>query len=344
MTDPPSLVLDRPGVAAFGEGAVVNDPLTDALDTLRITTTLYAVAQLQGPWGVGFPATAGAYFHVVEGQPCWLTLDDAGQVHRLVAGDVVLLPHGTGHRLTAAPDGAVGTVFDPRTWTPRRLVRMPRPDDAGDSPHDSGTELVCGAVRIRRPASHPLLGVLPAVVAVRHGSPGAEELHLTAKILAAETRHSRAGIDTVLARLGDVLLVQLLRIWAAQHDPAETGWLAALADPGVGRAITELHRDPAAAWTVDSLASVAGMSRSGFAQRFTVLVGQPPLTYLAAWRMTRAATLLADPRTTVREVGRGVGFTSEAAFSRAFTRHHGMPPSRYRRVDAAAGTQGSEEL
>ena len=308
----------------------MSDPLTDALDALRISTTLYAIAQLDGPWGVGFPATMGAYFHVVQGAACWLTVDAPEQVHRLGPGDVVLLPHGSGHRLTAAPATSVRTVFDPATWMPHRLVPRP-PGHPAASAAPRGTELVCGAVRIRQPSTHPLLTRLPTVVTVRAGSPGADELRLTVAILGGETALSRAGVDTVLARLGDVLLVQLLRIWAEQHPAEERGWLAALADPAIGAALSALHAEPGASWTVERLAATAGLSRSRFAQRFTDLVGQPPLTYLAGWRMTKAAVLLLDRDTTVHAVGREVGFRSEPAFSRAFTRHHGTSPGRYRR-------------
>ena len=312
------------------------DPLTDALEALRISTTLYAVARLDGAWGVGFPASSGAYFHLVQGEPCWLTVEEPYEVHHLAAGDAVLLPHGSPHRLTASAGGAVRTVFDPATWTTRPLIAPRQPPDADSpgAPVPAGTELVCGAVRIRQPSSHPILRLLPPAVAVRRGSAGAEELHLTGSILAAETRHARPGVDTVLARLGDVLLVQLLRIWAAQQPSGEQGWLPALADPAVAAAVTALHADPAAPWTVESLAAVAGMSRSRFAELFSARVGQPPLTYVASWRMARAATLLTEPRATVRDVGRRVGFSSEPAFSRAFTRHHGLSPSRYRHRQA----------
>jgi AraC-like DNA-binding protein len=329
MTGSPVSLLRRPTIAT------TLDPLTEALDALRIDTTMYAMAELAAPWGVGFPASAGAYFHVVKGEPCWLTLDGPAAVHRLGDGDVVLLPHGSGHRLTATADGSIGTVFDPVTWTPRRLV--PRPGPVGGPT----TELVCGAALVRRPASHPLLAVLPGVVLARAGSVGTGELLATVSVLHAETRQGRPGVDIILARLGDVLMVQVLRIWAAQQPPAETGWLAALSDPAIGAAVTALHADPAAPWTVARLATVAGLSRSRFAERFAQLVGRPPLTYLADWRLTRAAELLTESNSTVREVGRLVGFTSEPAFSRAFSRHFGVPPSRYRRAGARSSSSRS---
>jgi AraC-like DNA-binding protein len=300
------------------------DPLTDALGVLRISTTLYAMAQLSGDWGVGFPKSTGAYFHVVEGTACRLRTDGTDQDLELSAGDVVLLPHGTPHRLTNRPGGRVRTVFDPVTWTP--CVLLPPAGDAVTA----GTGLVCGEIRISRPGLHPLLSTLPDVVVVAADSPGSEELLLTCRLLAAEFRSGRPGTDTVLARLGDVLVVQVLRIWAARPRSGSS-WLAALEAPGIGDAVRALHAAPAAPWTLADLARTAAMSRSRFAERFTGLVGVPPLTYLARWRMTMAAQLLAEPDATVRDVARRVGFTSEPAFSRAFTRHHGTSPSRYRR-------------
>jgi hypothetical protein len=320
----------------------VSDPLSDALDALRISTTLFAVRELTGPWGVGFPDAPGAYFHVVRGGPCWLALDETDETHSVGSGDVVLLPRGSAHRLTQLRGGRVRTVFDAETWTPRRLVPAPRPGDRAAARADASdggctTELVCGAVRIRNPASHPVLALLPPVVTVRDGTPGADELRLTVTVIGRETARSRPGVDGVVARLGDVLLAQTLRIWAEQHAGDEPGWLAALTDRDVGAVIAGDARRSRR--VVDGRAARRHGGHVPLALRRAVhQAGRPAAAGLPdAWRMTKAAMLLQEPQATVQAVGRQVGFRSEPAFNRAFTRHHGVPPGRYRRLALAPG-------
>jgi AraC-like DNA-binding protein len=138
-----------------------------------------------------------------------------------------------------------------------------------------------------------------------------------------------------MTRLADVLLIQTIRSWI-EHDPAaQTGWLGALRDPQVGGAITLMQREPARTWTVESLANEVAMSRSAFAARFAELVGEPPMQYLAHWRMQVALTLLTDDRVAVGEIGRRLGYESEAAFSRAFKRFAGVTPGAARRPTGA---------
>ncbi|BEP14091.1 AraC family transcriptional regulator [Acidothermaceae bacterium B102] len=298
------------------------DVLTQVLDTLRITTTMFGMADLPDPWGVAFPETAGAYFHVLDGTSGWLQLADGPSV-RVAAGDIVLLPHGAAHRLTGAGQDEVLTVFDPAVWAPNELVRPTA------STGSSGVSLVCGVVDLPPGPAHPLLLLLPAVVHVGHDEPAADDLQLTLSLLRSETRGHGPGTQTLLARLGDVLLIQLVRSWVDRAGLAKAGWLGALGDPQIGAALTAMHDNPAAPWTLDSLAAVATLSRSRFAERFTLLVGQAPGQYLTRWRLSVAAGMLREG-CAIREAGRAVGYSSEAAFSRAFSRQHGLPPSQVR--------------
>jgi len=171
---------------------------------------------------------------------------------------------------------------------------------------------------------------MPDVFTVPDGDPGGAELELSLRLLRLETQRARAGTQTMLARLGDVLLVQMIRRWLEQQGEHRTGWLGALRDPQVGPVVVAMHADPAAAWTLDSLAALAHLSRSRFAERFAAQVGQAPLAYLTGVRLERSTALLNEGRS-VREVGRAVGYQSKAAFSRAFTRRYGVPPSRFGR-------------
>jgi len=299
------------------------DELTPLLGALRIRTTLFAIADLPIDWGVEFPAATSAYFHVVAGGDGWLQLDGEPP-QALRSGDTVLLAHGSAHRLSGRIGAPPLVVFDPVLWKPNQL----NPPWATPAV-SSGATLVCGAVDIHNSANQPLLRLLPDVFAVPHGAPGTDELGLSLRLLHLETQRVRSGSQTMLARLGDVLLVQLIRLWLEQNGHQQGGWLAALRDPQLGPALAALHADLGAAWTIDALAELARLSRSRFAEKFTELVGQPPLNYLTQTRLNTAAALLRDGHS-IRETSRAVGYQSTAAFSRAFTRQHGVPPSRVR--------------
>ena len=145
--------------------------------------------------------------------------------------------------------------------------------------------------------------------------------------IGSQARALRPGGEAVITRLGDILVIQAIRSWI-EHDQGErTGWLGALRDPQIGRAIALIHTRPAHEWTVASLAAEVAMSRSTFAARFTQLVGEPAMRYVTRWRMLHALDVLESSDATVAAVARSVGYDSEAAFSRAFTRIMGQPPS-----------------
>ena len=319
----------------------MSDVLDVVLDSLRIRTTLFAMAQLAGTWGVTFPqretGSGTAYFHAVQGGPCWLR--QTGQKGLALGdGDVVLLPHGSAHEVVSHRDGRGLFAFDAATWRPNAVTPALPAQDQRSGPT---TTLVCGAVDVPGPHTHPLLGLLPAVVTFASGDEASAGLALTLSLLRQETRAPTPGTSTVLARLGDVLLVQLLRTWLSRQGPAGGGWLAALRDPGLAAALQAIHERPADPWTVETLAARAQLSRSRFAEKFTAEVGMAPLAYLTQWRMTCASRLLGDGRT-VHQTARAVGYTSEPAFSRAFHRTYGTSPStiraaHHRERDAAAG-------
>jgi AraC-like DNA-binding protein len=158
-------------------------------------------------------------------------------------------------------------------------------------------------------------------------------LEATLRALEHEVERGAPGTDLVVQRLSEVLLVQVLRAWARGGHP---GWLAALADPQLGRLLAAVHAEPARPWTTDEMARCAGLSRSALFERFEAVLGEPPASWLAAWRMTVAADLLRAPDAAVGAVGARVGYASEASFVRAFRRHHGVTPGRWRAgVEAA---------
>src|SRR5262249_37776880 len=189
-----------------------------------------------------------------------------------------------------------------------------------------GIELVCGFVGYDRRPFNPLLATLPRLlrVSTREGGGWLESL---ARLAVPESASPRTRSETVLARASELMFVEVIRRYLTTLPPEQTGWLAGLRDPFVGRALAALHDRPAEAWTVESLAKEAALSRSALAERFTQLIGEAPMQYLTRWRMQLAATLLRSRNVSVFEAATEVGYASEAAFSRAFKKVVGVPPA-----------------
>jgi AraC-like DNA-binding protein len=303
------------------------DPLGEALYSLRMSGTFYSCCDFTAPWGLELPAMPGSMmFQVVTSGRCWLEIE--GDAPRpLQPGDLGLVPHGKGHRLVSEP-GVPGTpLFDlPREDLGARFELL-RQGGGG-----AATSLVCGTVRFDHPAARHLVSVLPGTITVEAtDSSQVEWIQSTLRFMAGEAKALKPGGETVITRLADVLVIQAIRAWIEQDPAAQTGWLGALRDRQVGRALTLIHRDPARAWTVASLAHEVAMSRSAFAARFTELVGEPPMHYVARWRMHVALTWLKEEGSALGELAYRLGYQSEAAFSRAFKRFMGVPPGAVRR-------------
>jgi transcriptional regulator GlxA family with amidase domain len=197
--------------------------------------------------------------------------------------------------------------------------------------------MVCGAVRFDHPAARHLIGLLPGLIHVEAAdSPHMEWIQSTIRFIATEAKELRPGGETVITRLADILVIQAIRAWIERDPAARTGWLGALRDPQIGRAIMLIHREPARDWSVASLAHEVAMSRSAFAARFTELTGEPPMHYVTRWRMYTALTWLGEDNAGLGELAFRLGYQSEAAFSRAFKRVIGVSPGIARRQAAAS--------
>jgi AraC-like DNA-binding protein len=193
--------------------------------------------------------------------------------------------------------------------------------------------LLCGSFRFGQGDGHPLIAVLPPLICIKgqEGRP-LEWLDLTLRFLASETRRPRAGSDSMVTRLTELLFVQIVRAWIEEQPEGHGGWLGALRDGRIARVLGLMHGEPGRAWSVPTLARAAGMSRATLARRFTSLVGEAPLTYLSRWRMHVAAGLLRSHSLSVAEAAARVGYQSEAAFSRVFRKVVGVAPAAYRRA------------
>lgn len=291
------------------------DPLGEALHHLRMSGAFYCHSELTEPWGLTLPELPGhMWLHAVaEGV---LQLGD----RRLMRGDVAVVTHGDGHVLRSEPGAEAPDILSLEREQVSELYETLRYGGGG-----ARTRLLCGAVRFEHPAARNLIGALPAVIQL-----DAAPLQTTLSMLAAETRDPQPGGEAIITRLADVLVIQAIRGWIAADPAAQTGWLGALRDPHLGRALALIHRDPAREWTVAALADELAMSRSAFAARFSELVGVPAMQYVTDWRMQLARNRLRDGAS-VGEVAGELGYRSEAAFSRAFKRVMGMPPGAARR-------------
>ncbi|MEV0680343.1 AraC family transcriptional regulator [Actinosynnema sp. NPDC050436] len=295
------------------------DQLGEALHLLRLTGTLYCRAELGAPWGISVPPLDGFMtFGIVTAGSCLWEVDGAAPL-TLGPGTLVLVPHGTPHLVRSAAGVAVRDLFGLPVEQIGDRYEVLRHGGSG-----AVTQITYGVVRFDHVAAQRLVAQLPLVLRVDAWDD--DWLHSTLRLIAREAAAPRAGGETVITRLADVLVVQAIRAWLDTAPEARVGWLAALRDPHVGRALTALHRFPERDWTVVALAREAGLSRSVFAGRFTELVGEPVMRYLTRWRMQQAQDRLRHTAETVGAVAHRFGYRSEAAFSRAYKRAFGVSP------------------
>lgn len=299
-----------------------HDPLGAALHRVRLEGTFYCRSELSAPWGLTMPPMDGClWFHAVtRGR---FTLEGRGIGRReLGAGDFALVPHGRGHVLRTDRRVAVPVVTDlAHELVGERYARL-RHGLGGER-----TTLVCGIVRVDHSSSLDLFASLPPVIHLASDQLGPSEwIESTLRLMAREAEALRPGGETVITRLADVLVIQAIRTWLDSDEPTGPGLLAAARDERIGRAIGLVHGESEVDWSLDSLAAEVGMSRSGFAARFSELVGETPIRYLTRHRMRVAAELLRAGSHTSSQLAGRFGYSSEAAFHRAFKRWVGATP------------------
>jgi AraC-like DNA-binding protein len=303
------------------------DPLGEALHFLRMSGAFYCRSEFTAPWGLALPPMERCLmFHVVTSGSCWLEVPNEAP-RRMNVGDLALVPRGEGHLLTSKPGARAKGLFD----LPRELVS----DRYEVLRHGGGgalCTLICGAVKFEHPAAIQLISLLPRVICVDSTDTSQRGwIQSTLQFITAEAREMRPGGDTVIIRLADILVIQAIRAWLESDAATQTGWILALRDKQIGRAIAHIHRDPARVWTIESLAKTVAMSRSAFAARFAELLGVPPMQYIARWRMQVAMTLLKEHHGGLGDLAARLGYQSEAAFSRAFKRFNGVAPGAIRK-------------
>jgi AraC-like DNA-binding protein len=349
------------------------DALSDVLRAVRLSGAVFFDIHAAEPWVAETPLGRSVVhamfpgsehmisYHVILEGSCWALVEGEPPV-QLSAGDVIVFPHGDTHVLTSTP----GMRKKPNMSMYRRpteghlpftISMGPMPQAAGangvasaakgpasaatgvaaaQAPASAtGARFVCGFLGCDARPFNPLLHALPRVMRVSDDANGTLSSYV--RFALAESKVPRIGGESVLGRLSELMFLHVVRRYLEGLPPEQTDWLSGLRDEPVGRALAALHRNPARAWTLQSLAREAGISRSVLAERFAQFVGHPPIEYLTSWRMQLAANQLRSSTESVAEIANRVGYESEAAFSRAFKKAVGAPPSEWRKTPQAPG-------
>jgi AraC family transcriptional regulator, alkane utilization regulator len=332
------------------------DVLSDVLRVVRLSGAVFFTADFSSPWAIESPipdklasavmphAECVVLFHILVDGKCEVACQDH-PLTMMASGDVIVFPRGDQHTMRShdlAPATPLASIFSPGEH-----------DEPPQLSYGGGgrtSRFVCGYLNCDQRFS-PLVEALPTMLVVRNrddysaieavdptGSRptvmpqgSGTWLGTTLKFTVNEARAARPGNVAMLGRLTELMFVEILREYMQRLPTDQGGWLAAVNDPQVGKALRLLHANPVRDWTVDDLAREVALSRSVLAQRFTELVGEAPMRYLANWRMQLAKQMMREGAHNIQEVATRVGYDSEAAFNRAFKRATGSPPATWRR-------------
>jgi AraC-like DNA-binding protein len=335
---PEEVVADAALPAAPGK-----DVLSDVLRAIKLTGALFFWVDASSPWSVEVPrADAFAHlilpraqhvisYHIIIRGSGWVSIGHSPPME-FAEGDILVIPHEDPYAMCSAP-GLQSDLHHEETLDFFRAMA------AGQLPFvvtEGGdgllvTRYVCGFLGCEARPFNPLLGALPPLMRIRRaaGAP-IDLLDRLMELTLAEMPAQRPGAECIRLRLSELMFVEVVRRYLEMLPQEQTGWLASLRDPAVGRAVALVHENPARSWTIEELARETGVSRSVLAARFMRLVGCPPMQYLTRWRVQLAARLLTDGLAKVSAVGRDVGYKSDAAFSRSFKRIAGVSPAEWR--------------
>jgi AraC-like DNA-binding protein len=313
------------------------DALSELLRVVKLSGAMFYKSQCSAPWCMRSPpssafipyvapkATRIIEFHHISEGSAYIRVGE--ETTPLAAGDIAMLPHGDPHVMG---NGTGAVILDGAKSL--GLLASGELLLAQFGGGGKNTGLVCGYLACDADLIKPALTGLPRVVRVSlRADASGEWLENTLRHALEQAAIRAPGSDVITAHLAEVLFAEVLRRYLVSLPRGRTGWLAGAGDPAVGRALAALHRRPADAWTLETLAKEAGVSRSVLTEKFTRFLGQAPMRYLADWRLELGAEALRSSRRSVQRVANDVGYESEAAFNRAFKRKFEQPPARYRR-------------
>ena len=314
------------------------DALSEALNAVRMTGAIFYSLECSAPWGFAVPHLHDvahvlapgterlvSYHLVTEGEAIVRFGDE--EPIPVKAGEVLIIPHGDAHTVwNGAPAEMIDSAASLRDYLAGTLSVM-RVGEGGPM-----TRFICGYFGCERHAERTFLAGLPTMIKIDiRGDEAGTWIENSIRHLVSSGSVNRPGHSVLLSKASEALFIEALRRYMEQLPPEQAGWLAGARDPIVGAALALLHRKPFRDWTLELLAAEAGTSRSVLAERFTRYLGDPPLTYLARWRLQLASRLLETTRKTIQQIATEVGYESEASFNRAFKREFGSPPARYRK-------------
>jgi AraC family transcriptional regulator, alkane utilization regulator len=306
------------------------DLLSGVVSALRLRSELYFRADLSGAFALTVPAERRLIrFHYVRRGACLVRSGPDGAWHEIADGDLAIVPNGASHTIADRPD--------------RRPVELPEILGAGAIDHSgvlalgSGgrrVQLLCGFCSFDEAIRHPVVSDLPGLIMLQSADIGAEPWVLAAlRLLSLETDLDSQGTAGILSRVLEILFIQILRRGSPKSPDSGLGYLAALADPQLGRALRAMHLEPERGWSIAELARRSGMSRSRFAERFAKTVGVPPMVYLTEWRLSEARRLLRDTDLGIDEIAFRCGYASLPSFTRRYKAAFGIGPGGYRRAE-----------
>jgi AraC-like DNA-binding protein len=333
MIETPDILIETPDPAGDRNRTEL---LSDVLSRIRLSGAIFLRGEYSAPWAFDSPESRdlvdllapGAerlvLFHIIREGDAWVGA--RGEHVDLEPGDLVVLPHADRHLMGSRPERTdpvpIADLLPPPPWHGVPICRF-----AGGG---ENTGVICGYLKCDELLFNSFMRRLPPVFRVRP-PPGPSRDLISACVNYAldERSHPRGGSAPLMMRMPEMLLIEALRLYS-EDSASGTGWLAAIGDPVVGRALALLHAEPARRWTVEELACLAATSRSVLDERFRRLLGEPPMRYLTEWRMQVAADLMKDTNAKLAAVADAVGYGSEEAFSRAFQRQLGVSPGQWR--------------
>jgi AraC-like DNA-binding protein len=328
----PKRLIDNPP-APNSDGRQAADALSNVLGTIRLSGSVQFCFMPSGAWetegkrglaSLADDPSSAMPFHILVSGTCWMRMD--GQELTLAEGDVVAFPFGTPHKLGAGSGGrTIAPVHDlpPKPWREVPVLRY--------GEERQGVRVLCGYLQCEAMRFRPLRDALPPLLHV--STADAEDagwLRATIAQIVAEVDKPRTGGVSMLERLTEITFIELLRHQIIAAKPGAVGWLAALADPALGRCLALIHDDPGRQWSVPDLSAASGLSRSPLTERFEAILGTSPMRYVREWRLCLASVALSTTGKSIAEVAYGAGYGTEAAFNRAFSRAYGVPPAAWR--------------